>query len=132
MRTLSLFLLIATCLISCATDQSQGAFTLSFDKYNQLVRWGDFDRAMIFTSSSISEEFGERVKAAKDARITDYNIVDVKYDEKKLEASAVVTFSYYLSTSGRVTKVTDKQKWAYIDEGGVKSWRLKSLLPQFR
>jgi hypothetical protein len=132
MRTLFMFLLIPVCLVACATAQSQEAFTLSFDKYNQLVRWGDFDRAMIFSSSSISEEFGERVKAARDARITDYQIIDVRYDEKKLEASAVVTFSYYLSTSGQVARVTDKQKWAYIDEDGVKAWRLKSLLPEFR
>ena len=132
MRTLFLFLLIATGLVSCATAQSREAFTLNFDKYNQLVRWGDFDRAMIFSSSSISEEFGNRVKAARDARITDYQIIDVKYDEKKLEASAIVTFSYYLSTSGQVTTVTDNQKWVYADEGGVKAWRLKSLLPKFR
>jgi hypothetical protein len=132
MRTFFLFLLIPICLVSCATAQSQQAFTLSFDKYNQLVRWGDFDRAVLFTSSSISEEFGKRVKAARDARITDYDIIDVKYDEKKLEASAVVNFSYYLSTSGHVTRVTDNQKWVYIDEGGVKAWRLKSLLPEFR
>jgi hypothetical protein len=132
MRTLFLFILIATALVSCATAQSREAFDLSLDKYNQLVRWGDFDRAILFSSSSISGEFGERVRAARDAKITDYQITDVKYDEKALEASAVVTFSYYLLTSGLVTKVTDNQKWVYVDEGGVKAWRLKSLLPEFR
>lgn len=132
MRTLSLFLLIAACLASCAAAQSRQAFDLTLDKYNQLVRWRDFDQAMLFSSSSISGEFAERVKAARDARITDYQVIDVKYDEKALKASAVVTFSYYLNTSGHVTSLTDNQEWVYIDEGGVKGWRLKSLLPEFR
>jgi hypothetical protein len=132
MRNLFLFLLIATGLVSCATAQSREALDMSLEKYNQFVRWRDFDNAILFSSSTISGEFGERVKAARDARITDYQIIDVKYDEKGLKASAVVTFSYYLNTSGVVTKVTDNQKWVYVDEGGVKAWRLKSLLPEFR
>lgn len=132
MRNLLFLLLIATSLVSCATAQSRDAFDMSLEKYNQLVRWGDLDRAALFSAASVSEEFRERAKAAGNIRITDYQVIDVKYDEKALEASAVVTFSYYVLTSGLVVKVTDNQKWAYIDEGGVKSWRLKSPLPQFR
>jgi hypothetical protein len=132
MRVPLLSLLIAISLISCTTVQSRVAFEESLEKYNELIRWQDFDRAANFSSTSISEELGERIKAAKKARITDYQIIDVKYDEKTLEASAVVAYSYYVLTSGLVRKVTDKQKWVYIDEGGVKAWKLKSLLPEFR
>ncbi len=132
MRNLLLFVLVCTCLASCAAARSREAFDLSLDKYNQLVRWGDYAQAMIFSSSSVSKEYAERVKAAGDARIADYQIIYVKYDEKALEASVAVIFSYYLRTSGVVTKVTDNQKWVYVDEGGVKAWRLKSLLPEFR
>ncbi len=132
MRTLILYLLVATGLISCATAQTREALDSSLEKYNQLVRWGDFERAMIFSSGSVSQEFGERVKAARDVRITDFQIIDVKYDEKGQKASAVVIFNYYLSTSGKLTKVTDHQQWGYLDEGGVRAWRLTSLLPEFR
>jgi hypothetical protein len=125
-------LLVIGGLVSCVTSQSREAFDANLEKYNQLVRWRDFDRAVLFLSASVSGEFGERVKAARDARITDYQITDVKYDDKTGEASAAVTFSYYLLTSGLVTKVTDHQKWVYADEGGVKEWRLKSPLPEFR
>jgi hypothetical protein len=132
MRNLLFLLFIAISLVSCATAQLRDAFDISLDKYNQLVRWGEFDRAALFSAASITEEFRDRAKAAGNIRITDYQVIDVKYDEKKLEGSALVTFSYYVVTSGLVTKVTDNQKWVYIDEGGVKAWRLKSLLPQFR
>ena len=105
---------------------------MNLEKYNQFLRWQDFDRAALFSSASIAERFGERVKAAKGVRITDYQIIDTKYNEKTLEASAVVTFSYYLITKGLLTNLTDNQKWAYIEEDGGKAWRLKSLLPEFR
>ncbi len=135
MRNALLLLPIIIGLVSCATFQSfqsRDAFDMSLEKYNQLVRWGDFDRAALFSTASISDEFRDRAKAAGNVRITDYQLIDVKYDEKKLEASAVVSYSYYVVTSGLVSKVTDNQKWVYVDEGGVKAWRLKSLLPRFR
>ncbi len=105
---------------------------MNLEKYNQLLRWQDFDRAALFSSAAVSDRYGERVRSAKSVRITDYEIIDVKYNEKTLEASAVVSFSYYLITSGLVSKVTDNQKWIYNEEDGVKAWRLKSLLPEFR
>jgi hypothetical protein len=132
MRNLLLLLFIAISLVSCASLQSRNDFDMSLDKYNRLVRWGDLDRAALFSAAPISEEFRERAKAAGNVKITDYQVMDVNYNEKALEASAVVTFSYYVLTSGLVTKTTDNQKWVYIEEGGVKAWRLKSLLPEFR
>ena len=132
MRNLLLLLFTAISLVSCADVQSRDVFDMSLEKYNRLVRWGDLDSAALFSAASVSEKFRERVKAAGNVKIADYQIIDVKYDEKALEASAVVNFSYYFLTSGLVTKITDNQKWVYIDEGGGKAWRLKSLLPEFR
>ncbi len=135
MPKLLLLALIAMSLISCASFaslQTRDEFDMSLEKYNRLVRWGDFDQAALFSSASISREFTDRAKAAGKVKIADYQIVDVKYDEKALKASVVVTFSYYFPTSGILNKVTDNQQWAYLDEGGVKTWRLKSLLPDFR
>ena len=132
MRNLVLLSFIAISLVSCSLLSQDASFDVSLEKYNRLVRWGDFDSAALFSSASISEEFRERAKAARNVKIADYQVIDVKYDEKAQEASAVVTFSYYFPTSGLVNKATDIQKWAYIDEGGVKAWRLKSLLPEFR
>jgi len=128
-----LSLLTAIVLTSCMTNRViRAEFDQSLEKYNELIRWQDADRAGIFSSASNAEEFRARAEAAKRSRVVDYQIVDVRYDEKTREASAVVVFSYYMSTSALVKKVTDNQKWAYTDEGGVKSWRLMSPLPEFR
>ncbi len=133
MRTFLTFLLILVGIVSCATTETtREVFTISLEKYNQLLRWQDFDRAALFSSASISDRFAERARSANNVRITDYQIIDVKYNEKTLEASAVVTFSYYLITKSVLARVTDKQKWAYTEEDGVKAWRLKSPLPEFR
>ncbi len=132
MPKLLLLSLITISLISCAGLGSRDEFDMSLEKYNQLVRWGDFDQAALFSSVSISREFRESAKTAGNVKIADYQIIDVKYDEKALKASVVVTFSYYFPTSGIVNKVTDNQQWVYLDEGGGKTWRLKSLLPDFR
>jgi hypothetical protein len=128
-----LSLLAAIVLTSCMTNRViRAEFDQSLEKYNELIRWQDADRAGIFSSASNAAEFRARAEAAKRARVVDYQIVDVRYDEKTREASAVVVFSYYMSTSALVKKVTDNQKWGYTDEGGVKSWRLMSPLPEFR
>ncbi len=132
-RIALLSLLAAIVLTSCMTNRVVRAeFDQSLEKYNELIRWQDADHAVFFSSSSISGESRARAEAAKRARVIDYQIVDLRYDEKTKEASAMVVFSYYMSTSALVKKVTDNQKWVYTDEGGVKSWRLTSPLPEFR
>jgi hypothetical protein len=132
LRTPLFLFVIAISLMACATVKSRAAFDEALERYNKLIRWGDLDRAAVYASPAVSQEFWDRVKASKDARVTDYQVVDVKYDEKTEKASAVVTFSYYRITSGLVRKVTDNQKWAYIGEGEGKGWKLMSLPPEFR
>lgn len=133
MRTLLPFLLILVGLVSCASKETtREIFDMNLEKYNQLLRWQDFDRAALFSSASVYDKFAERARSAKNVRITDYQVLDVRYNEKTLEASAVVTFSYYLLTKSLLTNVTDNQKWAFTEEDGVKAWRLKSLPPEFR
>jgi hypothetical protein len=131
MRT-ALLVLITMMLAACAGAQTRSAFDKSLEKYNDLVRWHDLDRAAFFAAPGIVSEFGKRAEEAKKVKVYDYEVIDTKYDEKKLEASAVVIYSYYSYSSAEAKKVTDNQKWVYTDEGGVKAWKLKSLLPEFR
>ncbi len=131
MRT-ALLMLIALTLTACAGTQARSAFDKSLEKYNELVRWHDLDRAAYFAAPGIFDEFGKRAEEAKKAKVYDYQVIDKKYDEKKLEASAVVIYSYYSYASAEVKRVTDNQKWVYTDEDGNKVWKLKSLLPEFR
>jgi hypothetical protein len=131
-RTVFLLLFASLLLTACAGAQVRSAFDKTLERYNELVRWNDMDRAILFASPSILAEFGKRAEQAGKAKIFDYQVIDVKYDEKMRQASAVVVYSYFMYTTGEVKKVTDNQKWTYASENGTEGWQLQSLLPEFR
>jgi hypothetical protein len=133
-RTTFFVLLAVIALPACGISNrlSRVEFDKSLEQYNELIRWQDLDRAVFFSSPSIFKEFASRAEAAKKAKVTDYQIVDVQYDEKSKEASATVVYSYYMLTSLSLKKLTDNQKWVYTDAEGKKSWKLMSLLPEFK
>ena len=78
------------------------------------------------------EGFSARVRAAKNMRVVDYRITGVKLDEQKAEAEVRVEIDYYTLSAYRLKTLVDTQKWAYVDQGGAKQWRLVSLLPEFK
>jgi len=132
MRVIIVTSLAAIALSACSSDRTiRAEFNQSLEQYNESIRWQDLDKAGLFSSPSISEKFKARAEIAKKARITDYRILDVKYDEKAQKAVATVIFDYYMLTSATVKKVTDTQKWVYAGEGAAKSWKLLSLPPEF-
>jgi hypothetical protein len=131
-RTAFLLLFALLLLAACAGAQVRSAFDKTLEKYNELVRWNDLDRAILYASPSISSEFEKRAEEARKAKIFDYQVIDKKYDEETRQASAVVIYSYYTYATGEVKKVTDNQKWTYASRNGVESWQLQSLLPEFK
>jgi hypothetical protein len=126
-----IFFLLAVALAGCAGSQfARAEFDQSLDKYNELIRLQDFDTATAFLSSSVASEY--KGFSGKNIRVTDYQVTDVKYDEKTGQASAKVVFEYYITTSGIVKKITDEEKWIYTGEKGKKAWKLASPPPTFR
>jgi hypothetical protein len=133
MKRIAFFLLFASVVLTaCAGAQVRSAFDKTLERYNDLVRWNDMDRAILFASPSLSAEFRKRAEEARKAKIFDCQVIDTKYDEKTGQASAVVVYSYYLYTTGEVKKVTDNQKWIYASRNGMEVWQLQSLMPEFR
>ncbi len=122
---------IIIALTACGQYVLRDGFEKSIDRYNEMVRWHKFDEASLFTTESLSEEFGARVKAAKNVKVIDYRIVKTKYDGKKGEAEVRVEIDYYTLSTNRLKTLLDIQKWAYFEENGTKQWRLVSLLPEF-
>jgi hypothetical protein len=131
MRILFLSLLIAASLVSCNAQRNIKAdFEKNVKKYNESVRWHQFESASLFPADAISGEYRERVMAAKNVEVIDYRLVDVKYDEKKNEAEVKVEIDYTPSLF-RIRTIVDNQKWAYQEKEGIGLWRLISLLPEF-
>jgi len=44
----------------------------------------------------------------------------------------IADIDYFVAPSITVKTVQDIQKWEYVEENGKKSWRLVSLLPEFK
>ncbi|MDA8433569.1 MAG: hypothetical protein M0Z60_11495, partial [Nitrospiraceae bacterium] len=132
MRPGILVILAACLLAACSTGVTRAEFDKTLEHYNELVRWRELDRAALFAAPSVSGEFNARVEDARNARVIEYQVIDVKYDEKAREALATVTYKYYSLATGLVHEMKDTQKWKYIDQKDLKGWRLESLLPEFR
>jgi hypothetical protein len=67
---ITLFLLIAALtLAACTSFHACSSFDKNLEKYNDMLRWHDLDRAALFAAPDISAEFGKRVEEARQARL---------------------------------------------------------------
>jgi hypothetical protein len=130
MRNVLLASIIFFGIISCSHNL-HGEFEQGLNKYNTLLRWNEFETASLFAAQPLQEEFLARSKTSN-VRIYDYRIVNAKYDEQKSKASVEVEIDYYLLSTSRAKTLQDVEEWAYIEEKGIKSWRLMSPLPVFK
>jgi hypothetical protein len=130
MRNVLLVLIIFLGMISCSHNP-RGEFERGLTKYNDLLRWNEFETASLFASQPLREEFLARSLAAN-VRIFDYRIVKAAYDEVKNKASVEVEIHYYLLSTSRAKTLHDTEEWAYTEEKGVKGWKLMSPFPAFK
>jgi hypothetical protein len=102
--------------------------------YNDLLRWGEFNKAKNFADESVRQEFEAKAKATKNIKIADYRILDAYFEAEKGEQIVEVEFDYYISPAYLVKTLVDKQKWSYISIGkeNKKQWRLMTPLPEFK
>lgn len=130
MRVILPAVVVMILLASCSQDLRQ-EFNASVEKYNQMMRWNDFETASLFTERSLRSDFLARTKQS-DVRIYDFHVADVRYDEKKLKASVDVVVSYYLLSTSKAKTVNITEEWAYLEENGQKGWRLTAPLPELK
>jgi hypothetical protein len=131
MRSSLFVLMIAIALIACSHNLRE-EFDESLKKYNDLFRWNALDAASTFAADSVREDFIARTKSAKNVRIIDSRIMSEMYDETKRKASVDVEIEYYILSSVRVKTIHVTEEWGYLEQKGVKGWRLMSLFPEFR
>ena len=80
----------------------------------------------------MKEEYSQRARAAKGVMITDYRVAYQECNPEKKIAKVVVDIDYYTPPSVTLKSVVDVQKWEYVDINDKKTWKLKSLLPEFK
>lgn len=132
MRTFLASVLVVIVVASCGARSMRGEFERSINVYSDLIRTQKMELAIGFTTDALAEEFAARVRLAKNVRVVDYRISGVKFDEQKGEAEVRAEIDYYTLSAYKLKTLVDVQKWAYLDEGGKKQWKLLSLLPEFK
>jgi len=102
--------------------------------YNDLLRWGEFNKAKHFVDESVWQEFEARAQAAKNVKIADYRILNADFEAVKGEQIVEVEFDYYTSPTYLVKTLIDKQKWSYIyvEKEKEERWCLMTPIPDFR
>jgi hypothetical protein len=102
--------------------------------YNDLLRWGEFNKAKHFVDASVRQEFEARAQAAKNVKIADYRILNADFETGEGEQIVDVEFDYYTSPTYLIKTLIDKQKWSYIyvEKEKEKRWRLMTPIPDFR
>ena len=134
MRRYMIIQIILICLAACSNYvyDLRGKFDESVTKYNNLYRWNEFEKASLFAADPIRDAFVTRAKAAKNVKIVDYRILSTQYSEENRRATVEAEFDYYFISTALVKTLHDTQEWVYIEQPGVKGWRLMTLLPEFR
>jgi len=138
MRTLLVLLLSILILTACIDRLKilREDLQNTVGEYNDLLRWGEFNKAKLFTDDSIREEFEARAKAAKarNIKLADYRTVSTDFKAEKGEQIVEVEFDYYTSPTYLLKTLLDKQRWSfvYIKEEKKKRWRLMTPLPEFK
>jgi hypothetical protein len=136
LRTFAVLFLILITTGACTAVKNfniSDEFEKSSNRYNRMLRWREMDLAgAAFAAGPIKEEFAARVKAAENVTITDYRIKSQYCIPEKNQAEVIADIDYFVAPSITVKTVQDIQKWEYVEENGKKSWRLVSLLPEFK
>ncbi len=127
-----------TVLMACATERTPAVRKLFDDlignarEYNDLLRTNQFDKARLYVTKSLWEEFDTRVK---DVKIIDCRLHDLDFKELNKGVQIVtVEIDYSITPSSEIKTVLDNQSWNYISPKGEhrKMWILMTQLPEFK
>jgi len=70
-------------------------------RYTELVRWGEIDRASIFVDPELLEEYLDQATKMKEIRVTDFDSNAPQYRDENNAATVIVVYrAYPLARSG--------------------------------
>lgn len=119
--------------MACATQGGmEQRFAKSYNDFNTALRWSEFDKLSLYTSSTRFDEFRSRAKELNDVKILDVREIKIDLDRAKGQAKVEVEIDYYRLPSTLVKTLSYIQKWSYIEENGMQRWCMMTLLPEFK
>jgi len=130
MKKCTLILLLGFFLFlgGCAGDNKKTRnFGSTMRAYEQVIRWGDLEKANDFLKEP--DEFSaERYKKLKKIQVNGYRLLS--RTKTKEGVDQVVEIKYTKDASVVVRTITDAQKWIYDKE--EERWYLNSKIPEFK
>jgi len=121
--------LILTGCLALSPENKMRRLDSSIEKYSKLVRWGEYERAIVFIEPSQQQAAYSEIKSFKDIRVTSYELKQQTLAKDENSADVVMQFTYYHEFSGRERVYVDRQHWEWHDNES--NWRLRGTLPRF-
>lgn len=85
--------------------------------YNEGVRWQRFDDAASRLPADRRDDFlDQRDQLHDDLRISEYDVIRVRYDDKQRRARVQIKYTWYLESRGVVQETHAVQTWHRGDE----------------
>lgn len=119
-------LTLAAGAVACATNGSSAVLEDHLRRYNQYVRWSDYDRASEFVDPELQAEFRARGDALSGVRFTDYEVRSFEMDEENEQAHVEVWYTAYHTRHLVEVGFVEEQDWARDVVTGA--WRVRSVL----
>ena len=135
MTLIKKLLLLVLCLMlaACAAEAGlRDEFEMSMKAYNRMLRWHEVEKAgMTYMEKEQRDAFMKKAESLKKrgVSVTDYRILSTECLPEKKSGEVIAEFDYYILPSTSIKTITYRQEWIYLDL--IKSWKLKSGLPDF-
>ena len=116
---------------ACAgPSKEMETFDMSLLRYEQALRWQDYDVVVNFHKNENQTMTKERRKRLKQFRVTSYNVISTVVDPDQRHAKQTVEIKYYNTDYQVVHDMTLQNRWEY--EAKSNRWYLLNPLPDFR
>jgi hypothetical protein len=117
-------LIVALLLGACATSADRlDNLNRTLLAYEKAVRWAKFDIVYSFHKWDTDEQPSLPARL-KNIRVTGYEVVNSRFDEKTMITTQLVAIRYYNTDTLRERELEGRQRWKYFPE--PKRWYLLS------
>ena len=116
---------------ACASrsDEMQ-LFDLALLRYEQALRWQDYDVVVSFHKNEYKTLTPEKRKRLKQFRVTSYNVISNTIQPDQRHAIQIVEIKYYNTDYQVVHDLTLQNQWEY--DSKANRWYLLNPLPDFK
>lgn len=126
-----LALALCGCFLACVSPTDplgrQDALEEAQQRYTDLVRWGELEKASQFVAPELRGPYVALAKDFEGLRITNFEISDIVYGDD--DARVTVFYEGYVVAQLVERSAREQQEW-YREEGLKNVWRVRPQLDQ--